>query len=415
MAGAATTSDFDTMETMPYGKSWIEVSQAALESNFAALRHVAGSERPVDVGHSALLAVIKADGYGHGATLCAPVLARSGAEWLGVTDATEGAAVRNTLDAAGISGVEEPQLLVMCGLESEDVPLLVQHRLTPVVWFSEQLAWIAAHADVPQPFSLHVEIDTGMARQGARPGEDLAELLQAFRAYPQLKLDGVMTHFVTSEVAGAEITQLQQHRFEQALEQVRAAGEHPVWLHAGNTSTLDEARLLPWLAAQARTTGARLLARSGLALYGYTLPLEGDCPRLSPLLTPVGAWKSHVIAVRDLAPGETVGYNATFTARQPMRVALLPVGYADGLRRELSGSSAHASGWVMLRGQRAPILGRVSMNLTTVDVTKTPTVTVGDVATLLGPGISAEDHARLAGTIPYEILCGLRAHSVLVA
>ena len=400
---------------MPHGKSWIEVSRAALEANLSALRHVAASGLPADAPHPALLAVIKADGYGHGATVCAPVLARSGAAWLGVTDAAEGAAVRTALHAAGLSDPEHPQILVMCGCEATDVPLLVQHRLTPVVWFRDQLAWIAAHADIRQPVSLHVEIDTGMARQGASPGEDLAELLETFRAYPQLKLDGVMTHFAASEVAGAAITHRQQHRFAEAIEQVRTAGERPAWLHAGNTSTLDEARLLPWLAAQARAIDARLLVRSGLALYGYTLPLEGDCPHLAPLLTPVGAWETHIIAVRDLAPGGTVGYNATFTAPQPMRIALLPVGYADGLRRELSSSTARAGGWVMLHGQRAPVLGRISMNLTTVDITQIPSAAVGDLATLLGPGVTAEDHARLACTIPYEILCGMRARSVLVA
>ena len=154
--------------------------------------------------------------------------------------------------------------------------------------------------------------------------------------------------------------------------------------------------------------------RSGLALYGYALPLEGDASHLAPLLQPVGTWKSHVIGLRDLAPGETVGYNATFTAAAPMRVALLPAGYADGLRRELSSATTRPGGWVMLHGQRAPILGRISMNLTTIDVTRIPQVALGDEATLLGPGVTAEDHARLAHTIPYEILCGLRARSVLV-
>ena len=394
---------------MPSGKSWVEVSQHALKANLAALRHVANAEDP------AILAVIKADAYGHGATLCAPILARGGAEWLGVTDAGEGAAVRQSLHAAGIPEARQPDILLMCGLEPADVPLLIKHRLTPVVWFPEQLRWLAAHASPEHPLPVHIEVDTGMARQGVRPGDDLSNLLTQLRTHPQLRLNGVMTHFASSEIADCALTATQQDRFEYALDQLRAAGQRPAWLHAGNTSTVDEARLLPWLAAQASSVDARLLVRSGLALYGHTLPLEGAIPHLAPSLTPVGTWKSRIIALRDLAPGESVGYNATFTATHPMRLALLPVGYADGLRRELSSTNDRPGGWVMLRGRRAGVLGRVSMNLTTVDVTAIPDATLGDEVTLLGPGVTAEDHARLAGTIPYEILCGMRADLIQTA
>ena len=398
---------------MPAGKSWMEVSQRALASNLAALRRAATAGLPADSPGTAILAVIKADAYGHGAALCAPVLARAGAEWLGVTDAAEGAAVREALFAAGVAETVQPQILLMCGLEAAEVPLLIEHRLTPVVWFPEQLGWLAARADREHPLPVHVEIDTGMARQGVRPGDDLGRLLAELRGYPQLRFDGVMTHFASAEIAGSPRTEAQQQRFEQAVAQVRAGDFHPAWLHAGNTSTLDEARLLPWLRAQAEELRARLLARSGLALYGHALALEGSAAQLAPSLTPAGTWKSHVIAVSDLLPGETIGYNATYTATEPMRVALLPVGYADGLRRELSSTTTRAGGWVMLRGCRAPILGRISMNLATVDVTTIAGAGVGDEVVLLGAGMTAVDHAALAHTIPYDILCGLRARSVL--
>jgi alanine racemase len=397
---------------MPRDKSWVEISHRALEVNLAALDRAAASNLSTNTSRTAILAVIKANAYGHGATVCAPILAR--AKWLGVTDAAEGAAVRESLHAAGIAEPDQPQILLMCGLDCADVPLLAHHRLTPVIWFPQQLDWLAAHATTKHPIAVHIEIDTGMARQGARPGEELTRLLAALCRHPQLTLDGVMTHFASAEIAGSEHTHTQQQRFEGALDQLRSMGQHPTWLHAGNTSTLDEARLLPWLSTLAATLGARLLARSGLALYGYTLPLEGAPAQLASALQLVGTWKSRVIAIRDLAPGETIGYNATFTATQPMRFALLPVGYADGLRRELSSTTTQPGGWVMLHGQQAPILGRISMNLTTVDITAIPEAALGDVATLLGPGITAEDHARLAGTIPYEILCGLRARPVLV-
>jgi len=137
-------------------------------------------------------------------------------------------------------------------------------------------------------------------------------------------------------------------------------------------------------------------------------------PLVEPGIRPVMTWKTRVIGIRDIQPGDTVGYNAVFTAQQPMRLALLPVGYADGLRRELSGSDARPGGWAVVHGQRAMIVGRVSMNLTTVDVTHIPNVMVSDEAILLGDGITADDHARLAHTIAYEIVCGMRAEPRLV-
>ena len=269
---------------MPAGKSWVEVSQYALRSNLAALKRAAMAGLSAAAPKTAVLAVIKANGYGHGAALCAPVLARAGAEWLGVTDAAEGASVREAMDAARLDRAEQPRILVMCGLEPSEVPLLVAHALTPVVWFPEQLDWLATHADSGVPFPVHIEIDTGMARQGVRPGEELARLLTELRGYPQLRLDGVMTHFASSEVACSPVTLRQQQLFAEALEQIRAEGLRPAWLHAGNTSTLDEGRLVPWLSAQAEGLGARLLARSGLALYGHALALEGAAPHLAPSL-----------------------------------------------------------------------------------------------------------------------------------
>jgi alanine racemase len=142
--------------------------------------------------------------------------------------------------------------------------------------------------------------------------------------------------------------------------------------------------------------------------------VEGAKALAEPDLRAVMTWKARVIGVREVAAGDTVGYNAIFTATHPMRLALLPVGYADGLRRELSGSDSTQGGWAMVRGQRARIVGRVSMNLTIVDVTEIAGVAVGDEAVLLGDGVTADDHARLAHTIAYEIVCGMRAEPRLV-
>ena len=395
------------------GKSWIEVSEQALRRNLQALRGIADAGVGADE-RTALLAVVKANAYGHGAAICAPVLARAGAEWLGVTDACEGVLVRSAMRDAGIAFERQPRVLVMSGLEREDARVVRAHALTPVIWFREQIDWLRAVGDAGEPTAVHVEVDTGMARQGVKPGKELGEFLRLLKATPELRLDGLMTHFASSEIAGSAKTEQQQQCFVRAVEQVGSAGFAVRWLHAGNTSTLDEARLVPWLRTQANRLGARLLARSGLGLYGYALSLEGAHGELAPGLRPVGSWKTRVIGVRELEQGETVGYNATYAAARPMRAALLPAGYADGLRRELSSTTTQGGGYVILRGQRAPILGRVSMNLTTVDVTEVPEVAVGDEAVLLGEDVSAEVHARLARTISYEILCAMGGRPVLV-
>ena len=390
--------------------NWIEVSDAALTHNFQALQAAAGSATEV-------LAVIKANAYGHGAEHCAPVLVRAGARWLGVTCAEEGARVRRALDDLAAVTLQpeivSPDLLVMCGPLPEDGPILRAHRLTPVIWTPEQAGWLAGDAAGQPSLPVHIEVDTGMSRQGARPGRELDRLLKAVAA-AGLELGGVFTHYASAEVAGSALTRLQQRRFEQAVTQVIASGARPAWVHAGNSSSMDNpAQPWPtiaatWLEQLAAGVGARAMVRPGLALYGYCLPIEGPAqPHIRPELQPALHWKARVLAVRELATGETVGYNAIFTAPGPMRVAVLPVGYADGLRRELSSTDTRAGGWVMLHGRRAPILGRISMNLTVVDVTGVPQAAALDVATLLGPGITADDHARLTGTIPYEILCGI--------
>jgi alanine racemase len=253
-----------------------------------------------------------------------------------------------------------------------------------------------------------------MARQGAQPGRALEAVLQSLTQSPNIVVDGVMTHFAAAEVSGSSLTALQQRRFETALDQIRTAGIRPAWVHAGNSSSVEEASVLPWLLDIAKRVGARPMIRTGLGLYGYLLPLEGMSSHLPSRLEPVMTWKTEVIDLREIEAGDTVGYSATFVAPRPMRLALLPVGYADGLRRELSSTPQEPGGWVVIGGHRAPIIGRISMNLTVVDISDLSEVQLGDEVVLLGPGMTAEDHGALAGTIPYEILCCVRGQQVLV-
>ena len=398
--------------------SVLEVSEQRLLGNLRAIERVLGDAAGAWVP-PALLGVVKADGYGHSARLCAPMLVRGGVRWLGVTDAEEGAAVRESLRGA------EAEILVMLGPPGDAAgarqvaELAVRHRLTPVVWTLSQVSRLVEAAGDEQ-VAVHVEVDTGMSRQGVLPGAEMLELLQALRGERRIRLDGVLTHFASAECTDGRQTLGQLEVFAEAVRSIAAIGLEPRWVHVGNASTIDNgaveaAGVIARLCGLAQEVGARAMVRCGLAMYGLCLPLEGSEgeARLRPLLQPVLTWKTSVLSVQTVAAGSSIGYGATFTARQAMRVALLPIGYADGLRRGLSGTDERVGGWVMIGGRRAQIVGRVSMNLTTVDVTSfNPAVQAGDEAIVLGDGVSAEDHAAICGASPYEIVCGLKGRHV---
>ena len=167
---------------------------------------------------------------------------------------------------------------------------------------------------------------------------------------------------------------------------------------------------MAWVREAARKIGAKPMVRTGLAVYGMCMGVEGGKGRLAAKLKPALTWKIRVTGLREIEKGTAVGYGATFTAKRKMRIALLPVGYADGFRREAS--SGVGGGWVMISGKKAKVVGRVSMNLTTVDVTGMDGVHVGSEVVLMGEGVSAEDHARWAETIAYDILCGVKGKFV---
>jgi alanine racemase len=231
-------------------------------------------------------------------------------------------------------------------------------------------------------------------------------MLERIKSSATLRVEGVSTHFAAAEDVGAEQNVEQMRAWAQALGVVRAAGVKPEWAHAGSTSTVDAGAALGELARLAGMLGAKPMCRTGLGLYGYALPLAGAESRVRGELKPVMAWKTRVLTVYDAAKGARVGYNGTFTAKEPMRLALLAVGYADGLRRELSNT-----GDVLIRGKRARIAGRISMDVTVADVSAVEGVAAGDEVVILGEQgaerITADEHARIAGTIAYEIVCGV--------
>jgi alanine racemase len=384
-------------------KNWAEISSARLVENLRAVQAVAnrGASAAVET-----LAVVKANGYGHDAALVARVLVDVGVRWLGVTDVEEGALVRAALGESGAQ--PETRLLVMCGLEPADCTAVIAQGLTPVVWTVDHIAMIeqAAEAAV-QRVRVHLEIDTGMARQGVDLA-GLAAVAERLAGSRWVVCEGVMSHLSSAEIADSAVTRAQRERFTEALQIIVSKGIRPKLVHLGSTSAVDEGSTMGWVRETAAQLGAGAMVRTGLALYGHCLPIDtGREGALTSRLQPVLTWKTRVIGIRQIGLGDTVGYGATFAAKSLMRLALLPVGYADGFRR--AASSGIGDGWVMIAGKRAPVVGRVSMNLTTVDVTDIEGVAVGDEVVLLGEGVSAEEHARWSGTIPYDILCGIRA------
>lgn len=384
---------------------WAEISASRLRANLAALQSAAGPQVE-------MLAVVKANAYGHGATECAPVLAAAGARWLGVTSAEEGVAVRGALGTLPQPG---PRVLVMCGIWPGEQAECIDRCLTPVVWEPYHLDLLEAEARrrgmPPGSLAVHAEIDTGMARQGVTAGTLLHRLLLRFTHDSPLALEGVMTHLASTERADDPQNRQQMDAFAGALQQVSRAGLRPSLVHAGNTSSADSGLAQRDLPALAERYGAQAMTRAGLALYGYALPLLGEESHLQPALQPVMTWKTRVISLREVQAGDTIGYNAAYIASGTMRLALLPVGYADGYRRGLSSSTGTRGGHVLLHGRRAPVIGRVSMDLTIVDVTAIPEAAIGDEAVLLGSDAAehfgADAHARIADTSVYEVLCGI--------
>jgi len=253
--------------------------------------------------------------------------------------------------------------------------------------------------------AVHLEIDTGMTRQGV-PMREAAGMLGRLAESGMLRVEGVATHFASSEDVGAVQNAEQMREWARALEAVRKAGLKPEWAHAGSTSTVDAGAALVELGRLAASVGAKPMCRTGLGLYGYALLVAGGQSQVREALRPVMAWKTRVLDVYGVEKGARVGYSGTFVAERGMRLALLAIGYADGLRRELSNV-----GEVLIRGKRARIAGRISMDVTVVDVTGIAEAAVGDEAVILGEQgterITADDHARIAGTIAYEILCGV--------
>jgi alanine racemase len=365
--------------------TWADVSLANLRENFRTLQKHIGQGVTV-------CAVVKADAYGHGAVECSRALQEEGARWFGVTSLDEAIPLRD----AGIQG----RILLMTGFWRGEEEEIVRLQLSPTVWEVRHLELLEkAAAKLNTPFPVHLKLDSGMGRLGVA-FEDLSLMCAALKRCPHLVLEGFSTHLASSEVLDAPSAEEQLQQFDRARKMLQSEGFSPALVHAANTSAIIS-----------RSQSWNNMVRPGLALYGYYLPFEragrevsGSGLRLP--VKPVLTWKTRILSLRDMRPNQALGYGGTYVTKAPAKIAVLPVGYADGMNRKLS-----SGGRVIVREHYAPIVGRISMDLTLVDVTGLPGVDVGDEVILLGTYdgliVGAPEQAKLADTIPYEILCGI--------
>ena len=366
--------------------TWADVSLTTLRQNFRTVqKHVSAAVT--------VCAVVKADAYGHGAVECSKSLEAEGARWLGVTSLDEAIPLRD----AGVRA----NILLMTGFWRGEEAEIVRLHLTPTVWEPSQIESLdkaAAGLGVAQ-HPVHLKVDTGMGRLGVGI-DQLPAVLNVLRSAKHLTIEGLSTHLASSEIMDAPSVAEQERSFEAARRMVRDAGFEPRFVHVANTSAVISRRET-W----------NTMVRPGVSLYGYYLPFQragrevsGGTLRLP--VKPILTWKTRILSLRNFGANQALGYGATYVTKAPAHVAVLPVGYADGYNRQLSNR-----GRVILREHYAPILGSISMDLTLVDVTGIPGVSVGDEVILLGTcdglSVDALEHARLANSSPYEILCNI--------
>ncbi len=362
-------------------RSWVEISRARLAANYRSVRQAVGPG--VEIA-----AVVKAEAYGHGAAEVSRVLAAEGATWLAVSSADEGVALRD----AGLT----QRILVMADSLPYSYPALVGHSLTPAVHSLDDLrALDALAASRNTKLRVHLKLDTGMGRLGTTAAP--ADIAAAVGCCPHVEIEGLMSHFASAADYTSDQSARQSAEFTRIATELCGAGIRPAYLHMASTNPVAYGRRDSW----------HNMVRPGHAIYGYISPVRGQAPARLLQVAPALTWKARVIAVKDLAAGSLIGYGGMFRATRPTRIAVLAVGYADGLAHRLSNR-----GYVIAGGKAAPIIGAVSMDVTTIDVTDCPPIRPGDAVTLLGEeggiSINAQQLGRMAGTISYDVLCGIR-------
>ncbi|MBI3594840.1 MAG: alanine racemase [Nitrospirae bacterium] len=352
-----------------------EIDLSALLHNLGEIRKWIGPERQI-------IAVVKADAYGHGAVRISQTLEEAGVSVLGVALVQEGIELRQ-------GGVRLP-ILVMGSILKEQIPSLVDYRLTPVLFQSALIPLLEKEAEsqgVTLP--VHIKIDTGMGRLGILP-EELITFIKKILRYKRIKIEGIMTHLADADRIGSKNLSGQIRLWEKILADLDAFHLNISQIHLANSAAIASLRNLK-----------SNPVRPGLSLYGYS-SIKKPPFSLEPVLT----FKTRIVHLKTVPAGTPISYGGTFITPCQSTIATLPVGYADGYWRALSNC-----GKVLIHGKRVPVVGRVCMDMTMVDVTNITAPQIGDEAVLIGKQgkefISAEEVAGWIGTIPYEVLCGI--------
>ena len=364
-------------------RSWVEISLKQIADNFRAVQDVVGPDVEV-------MPVVKADAYRHGAVEVSRTLTSVGARWLAVSNVEEGAILRDR----GITA----RILVMADFLPAERDGLLDYDLTPVIHSLDDIQhWDRMAAKRGTPAAYHLKIDSGMGRLGTRA--PCSEILGVVNSAKHARLEGLMTHFASAANYASSQTEEQLKVFESVCSEMAREGVQPAFLHLSSTTPVAYGRRGAW----------KRMVRPGHAIYGYISPVaKGTPPQRLVDVRPALTWKTAVLAVKDLPAGALVGYGGIFRTTQPTRIAVLAAGYADGVPHRLSNK-----GQVIVNGHLAPIIGAISMDLTTIDITNCSPIAVGDPVTLLGSegsvSIDAQQIARVAGTISYSVLCGIHA------
>ena len=366
---------------------WAEISLKAIQGNLKVVRRQIGPTPKI-------LAVVKSNAYGLGAVPVSKALEKAGADWFGVTCTNEGIELRE----AGI----RKRILVLTGFWPGEEKRVLKNRLTPVVTRLDDVRLLEKAAKsirgktAPIPF--HLKINTGMNRLGIEATE-VDSFAAALGECKHIALEGTFTHFASAEDFSARQTDDQEQLFRNCLARMRELGVSPGIVHMANSGAIC-----------ARPTTFADMVRPGAVLYGYYQsfdpPHKGEEVREKLPITPCLSLRARIITLRDVPPGEGVGYSARFVTERPTRIAVINAGYADGILRQRTNR-----GCVLVRGRRVPLVGTISMDLTTLDVTDVPEAQLGDIVTIYGKdgtdSIVVSDVAREIGTVTSDLLCAL--------
>lgn len=357
--------------------NWVEIDLEALRHNFSQVRSRVGSQ-------AGILAVVKSDAYGHGMIPVARELAAAGADFFGVSKCWEALRLRS-------AGIAQP-ILILAGIEPADIPMVLEKDLRPSVYRLDHCRMLDEAARRARTrVRIHVKIDTGMGRLGI-PDRELDGFLDQLVELRHVEVEGVFSHLAASDEADKTFSREQLHRFRHALQMFHDRAVPFRYAHIANSGGVLD---IPEAHYQ--------LVRPGIMLYGS--PPSDEILSPAPL-RPVMALKTKILQIKWVPAGQSIGYGRSFVCPHPMRIATVAVGYDDGYPRVLSNR-----GEALVRGRRTPIVGRVSMNLITLDVTRVPHAAEDDEVVLLGAQgserITAEEIAEKAHTISYEIYCAI--------